>query len=89
MPPKEVRKFQQKLASFFKERRLAEGLKRGTLADRAGVSSSSLRRFELQGECSLKLLLKVAAELNIIEDIMAITEKDYGGYRSERQRGYL
>ena len=85
---KDIRESQKKLATFFKARRLAEGFKRSTLAELAGVSSSSLRRFELKGECSLKLLLKVAAELNILDDIMSIVKNDEFDEVDLLQRGY-
>ena len=48
------------LAQRFKALRLAAGYKRATLAQRAGVSEASLKRFETCGQVSLKNLLRLA-----------------------------
>lgn len=56
------------LARRTMELRLAEGLKRETLAARAGVTVASLKRFERTGKGSLELLLKVAMALGRLED---------------------
>ena len=79
---------QKKLADYFRARRLSEGFMRETVAERAGVSSSSLRRFELTGECSLKLLLKVASALGILEEFESITENEKLYSECSYQRGY-
>ncbi|MCD4824943.1 MAG: helix-turn-helix domain-containing protein [Phycisphaerae bacterium] len=51
------------LAERLKNLRLQAGYKRTTLAKRAGVSESSLKRFEATGQISLKNLLRLAYAL--------------------------
>ena len=46
------------LAERFKTLRLSVGYKRTTLAQRAGVTVASLKRFETSGQISLKNLLR-------------------------------
>lgn len=53
-------------------RRKAQGLTQRRLADRAGVSYSSLRRFETTGEISLTSLLRLAQTLGCLEDFNAL-----------------
>ena len=48
--------------------RLGRGWTRETLASRAGVSASSLKRFETTGKASLKLVLKVASALGRLDE---------------------
>ena len=49
----------QALAKRMRELRLRKKWKRTTLADRSGVSKSSLRRFEQTGKISLESFLKL------------------------------
>jgi transcriptional regulator with XRE-family HTH domain len=51
------------LADRTKALRLLKGWTRDTLANRAGISTSSLKRFETTGKASLELVLKVAHAL--------------------------
>ncbi|MEI8346137.1 MAG: helix-turn-helix transcriptional regulator [Pseudomonadota bacterium] len=67
----------KKIGKKFKEMRLAQNLKRQTLALRSGVSESSLKRFELTGEISLKSLVKISHVLNMKDWITTILEKKY------------
>ena len=53
-------------------RRKAQGLTQRRLADRSGVSYSSLRRFETTGEISLTSLLRLAQTLGCLEDFNAL-----------------
>jgi len=48
--------------------RLGKGWTRETLAQRAGVSASSLKRFETTGKASLELVLKVAGALGRLDE---------------------
>ena len=48
------------LAERFKALRLSVGYKRATLAQRAGVTVASLKRFESTGQISLKNFLRLA-----------------------------
>ena len=53
----------QALADRAKALRLGLAWTRETLAERAGVTSASIKRFETTGEASLKLILRVALAL--------------------------
>ncbi len=54
----------QLLAVRFKALRLQAGYKRSTLAERAGVTPASLKRFEGTGQVSLTNLLRLAHALD-------------------------
>ena len=54
----------QLLAVRFKALRLQAGYKRSTLAERAGVTPASLKRFEGSGQVSLINLLRLAHALD-------------------------
>jgi len=56
------------LAGRAKALRLLKGWTQNTLAERAGVTASSLRRFEATGKASLELVLKVAHVLARLEE---------------------
>jgi hypothetical protein len=65
---KSPRDVQRELASRFKVRRLAINLTQQGLAARAGVSWSSLKRFEYTGLIALDSLLKLALVLECLSD---------------------
>jgi len=56
------------LAVRFKDLRLQAGYKRTTLAQRAGVTVASLKRFETTGQVSLKNLLRLAHALDRLSE---------------------
>ena len=56
------------LADRARSLRLLKGWKRDTLAERAGVTSASLKRFETTGKASLELVLKIAHALGRLEE---------------------
>ncbi len=56
------------LADRAKALRLLKDWTRSTLAQRAGVSPGSLKRFETTGKASLELVLKVAHALGRLEE---------------------
>lgn len=56
------------VAARAKARRLAADLSRRTLSDKAGVSESSLKRFETTGEIGFHSLLKLAFALECMDD---------------------
>lgn len=62
-PPEVARSLGERVA----ELRLLRNWKRATLAERAGVSSASLRRFETTGQISLESLLKLALALGCLD----------------------
>ncbi len=57
-----------RLAERLKALRLSRGFKQATLAERAGVSLGSLRRFEQSGQASLDLVLRLAFALGRLDD---------------------
>jgi transcriptional regulator with XRE-family HTH domain len=61
------REMADRLALQARELRLTKGWSRDTLARRAGVTPSSLKRFENNGLASLDLVLKVAQALGRLD----------------------
>lgn len=74
---------QRELARRFKARRLALNLTQEGLAARAGVSWSSLKRFEYTGLIALDALLKLAMVLECIEDFDRLCVDDGRGLASK------
>jgi len=62
------------LAGRVKALRLIKGWTRSTLAQRAGVSAASLKRFETTGKASLELVLKVAHALAWLEEFRKLLQ---------------
>jgi transcriptional regulator with XRE-family HTH domain len=60
------------LGAKAKALRLLAGWKRLTLAERAGVSGASLKRFEQTGQASLELVLRVALSLGRLAEFEAL-----------------
>ncbi len=84
------------LAVRIRELRLARGWRQVTLAERAGVSLGSLRRFESSGRVSLQNLLKLAFAIGRLDDFDAIlqpppassmAELEAAQERPQRKRG--
>lgn len=67
-------KIAARLAERIRALRLAKGWKQVTLAENAGVSLGSLRRFERTGESSLELLLRLAFVLGRLDDFAETLE---------------
>ena len=63
---------QAQLAHRVKILRLTAGYKRTTLAQRAGVSKSSLKRFENSGEISLKNFLRLGHALGRLQEFASL-----------------
>jgi len=59
----------QTLAERVKAQRLQKRWKRQTLADRSGVSQSSLRRFEQTGKISLESFLKLMLAFGRLDEM--------------------
>ena len=59
---------QQELAARFKKRRLAQNLTQQGLAERSGVSWSSLKRFERTGLIALDSLLRLSLVIDCLND---------------------
>lgn len=62
------------LGAKTKALRLSARWKRATLAERAGVSESSLKRFEQTGQAALDLVLRVALSLGRLAEFEALLE---------------
>lgn len=86
------------MAGRAKALRLLKGWKRGTLAERAGVSAASLKRFENSGRASLELVLKVAQALACLDEFkdvlkpppaQTLAEIEKRVVRRTRKRGRL
>ena len=60
------------LAERARERRLDANLSREGLAERAGVSAASLKRFERTGAVSLESLVRIAIALDAAADFAAL-----------------
>lgn len=67
--PKEVA---TQLAARMMKLRLARDLKRVTLAERAGLSASTIKRFEQTGQITLDNLLKLAMTLGCLDQFAGI-----------------
>lgn len=74
------------LAKRTRDLRLYKGLTRRTLAERAGVSPSSLKRFETTGKASLELVLKVAHALARLNEFGRLLEPPPARSISELER---
>ena len=86
------------LAKRARTLRLTEQWTRSTLAERAGISTASLKRFERTGKASLELLLRVAHALGRLEEFgelllppraRSIAELEAQRERSVPKRGRL
>lgn len=84
------------LAERVRRLRLDRNWTRDTLAERAGVSVSSLRRFETTGNASLELVLKVAHALDRLHEVnglfqpsrfRSLAELERQSAHTERKRG--
>ena len=87
----------QDLALKVKQKRLSQNLSQTGVADRAGVSLGSLKRFEQTGQISLESLLKIALSLNCLKDFEGVFAPaeitgslfSYSSEPKTRQRGLL
>ncbi|HDZ11497.1 MAG TPA: XRE family transcriptional regulator, partial [Bacteroidetes bacterium] len=69
----------RELAAKVRKVRLARKWKQSTLADRAGVSLASLRRFEQTGQISLKNLLLLAFALGRLDNFASLFQQSKAG----------
>jgi transcriptional regulator with XRE-family HTH domain len=75
-----VGEVQSAIASRFRAQRLAMNLPQRDLANRAGVTLASLKRFERQGLISLTSLLSLAMALGFLDEferLAAVAPPDY------------
>jgi len=75
-----------RLAEHVKRLRLKHKWKQSTLAERAGVSLPTLRRFEQTGLISLKHLLRLAFTLGRLDDFLSLLEPSAAGSIKEMER---
>jgi len=64
-----------RVAGNLRQRRLSMNLTQQAMAKRSGVSLGSLKRFENQGEISLKNLLRLAVSLNATDEFLSLFEQ--------------
>lgn len=57
--------------------RLAQNLRRKTLALRSGVSESSVKRFELTGDISLDSLIRISNVLSLNDWVACILQSEH------------
>jgi transcriptional regulator with XRE-family HTH domain len=75
--PKDI---QKQMASDLKRVRLeTKGWKRDTLAEKSGVPSSTIKRFESTGEISLRQVLMLAHALDMLDRFTDILTTDIEG----------
>ena len=70
-----VQELLEGIASRAKALRLAKNLSRQGLQQRSGVSMSTIKKFETEGQISLESLLKIAIALNVsnvFEEVFAV-----------------
>ncbi len=60
------------IAENSKKRRIESNFTQKELAERSGVSLSTLKRFEQKGEISLASLIKIAIALDITKNLLTI-----------------
>lgn len=77
-----IPKAQQKIAENIRDRRLSMELTQEGLADRSGVSLSTLRKFEQKGLISLEGLLKLLMVVGGLEDTIAALKPEKTKFRS-------
>lgn len=73
-----------RLANRLKALRKSQKLTQANLAERAGMSLGSLKRFEQTGQISLESLLNIAHVLDRLNDFKSIFEIDEELIKAER-----
>ena len=71
-----------KVAENLRSGRLAKGLTQEGLANRSGVSLSTLRKFERTGQISLESFFKLAMALGLLGPLMEATKLPEGQFSS-------
>lgn len=88
---------QRTLRESLRERRVTIGWTQAGLAERSGVSLSTLRKYEQQGVISLESFLKLLDTLGVLDEVLEVTKPPLplslsgrfvrGQSRKPRQRG--
>ncbi|WP_324732117.1 helix-turn-helix domain-containing protein [Pseudomonas paeninsulae] len=63
---------QQRIGESARALRLAQNLSRKTLAERAGVSESTIKRFETTGQINLDALVLLASSLGVAQQLSGL-----------------
>jgi len=77
-----ISKAQKQIAEFTREKRLSMGLTQSGLANRAGVSLSTLRKFEQKAVISLESYLKLLMVLNQLENFIEAIKPESTNFQS-------
>ena len=77
-----LEKAQKKLVQNIRERRLLMELTQEGLAERSGVSLSTLRKFEQKGVISLDSFLKILSVVEGLEDIINVLKPNKPNFKS-------
>lgn len=67
--------------------RLSQNLSRRTLAERAGVSESTIKRFELTGQITLDALVLLASALGATQQLLALFTQPQPASLDELKQG--
>ena len=62
----------QQIGEHARALRVAQNLSRKTLAERSGVSASTIKRFETSGQISLDALLLIASTLGVAQQVTGL-----------------
>jgi transcriptional regulator with XRE-family HTH domain len=87
-----AREITRMLAVRARSRRLARAWTQAELAERSGMSLSSLRRFERTGQIALLSLVRLAIALDALDEVMALFPEEVKSLDQvlsshQRQRG--
>ena len=75
-------KAQKKLAENIRQRRLQMDLTQEGLAERSGVSLSTLRKFEQKGNISLESFLKLLSVIGGLEEVINALKPNIPNFKS-------
>lgn len=73
---------QETVAQNMRSLRLSKGLTQQGLANRSGVSLSSLRKFEQKGVISLESFFKLASALGCLDKLIEATKPEENAFSS-------
>ena len=66
----------KKIAGWIRKERIKQQLTQADLAEKSGISLSTLKHFEQKGEISLIRILKIASILGVVVNFERIFEED-------------
>lgn len=77
----------QQIAGNARALRLAQNLSRKTLAERSGVSESTIKRFEATGQISLDALVLLACALGVAQQLPGLFTHEQPASLDELKQG--